>query len=89
MMIPDIREALDPAWETLARKRGELVWECHYSEQYQRHQIGASYLALNRWEKAHAEEWNRLKPWYERRLPSWIEGHGERMMERFSEKQKP
>ena len=67
-MTPDTRETLDPAWEKLAAHRSNLTWNLHYCELYARDGIPAARSALEMWERDNAEEWNRLKPWYEVRL---------------------
>lgn len=66
-MAFDTRETLDPAWEKLAKKRSELVWDVRYCELVAGGVEGAKWT-LSQWEKDHAEEWNRLKPWYEARI---------------------
>lgn len=64
----DTRETITPAFEALARARQELVWACHYAEQYAPETAPQAHAALTRWEATHAAEWNRLKPWFEVRL---------------------
>ena len=87
-MTPDTRETLDPAWETLSRARLGLVWNIRYSE-YVGQDLTPHCRALGAWDGIHAEEWNRLKPWYEARLTSWKDGHAESIRARFEEKQLP
>ena len=68
MSEPDTRETLDPAWEKLARARSELVWDVCYCELWSPQREPTARTHLTAWERAHSEEWNRLKPWYEVRL---------------------
>ena len=63
----DIREVLDPRFQVLSRERSMLTWDVSYCELIGVGVEGAE-QALSTWDSNHAEEWNRLKPWYEIRL---------------------
>lgn len=94
MSDPDTRETLDPAWEKLARERMELIWDINYATLYAYPLRKPAQERLAAWERTHAAEWNRLRPWYEVRLtpamsPEEARAFSERMKDRFKEKQRP
>lgn len=82
---------ISPAFEKLARERSELQWDVYYCERYHKGGVDSAREKLTQWERAHAEEWNASKPWFEKRLTTSAEMREgvERMRERCSEKQLP
>jgi hypothetical protein len=64
---PDLRESLDPAWAALKEARDSLVWDIRWEERWGA-DVPRAEERLLEWESRHADEWNRLKPWYAPRL---------------------